>query len=403
MATRERTADGGTPGALGPGAGGRAAVVPRELLRWVWRVVGVFVAVRATVLVVALASAHVAGRRTLSILTSWDAQWYASIAAHGYGLTRVDGGRILSDYAFFPLYPVIESVGSSLSGVQPVVAGLVVSGVAGLVAAAGIGAVARQQGLSDGAAVVSVALWAAVPIGVVESMAYSESLFVALASWALWCALRERWWCAGVLACGAALTRPQGVAVVAAVVVAAGSPIIGHAVRRDSTPPVGRRGARLAAAGLALVGGVGYLGWVGLQRGSVTGYLQVTREWGNSFDGGVTFVRWLVRLLAGESRVGGLLCLGALALLAALLTALIRRRPSLPVTVYVVGLVVLALTSTAYFGSKPRYLLPAFPLLFPVASWLEKRGRGATVVGLTVLTAGSAAFAAWWLLGPGPP
>ena len=75
----------------------------------------------------------------------------------------------------------------------------------------------------------------------------------------------------------------------------------------------------------------------------------------------------------------------------------------MPVLVYAVTLVVLALTTSGYFGSKPRYLLPAaFPLLFPVAWWLAVRPRWVTATGLAAAAVGSA-YAAVWLLGPGPP
>ena len=56
-------------------------------------------------------------------------------------------------------------------------------------------------------------LWAALPVGIVQSMAYSESLFTALAAWSLWAVLDRRWVLAGVLASCAGLTRPVGAAV----------------------------------------------------------------------------------------------------------------------------------------------------------------------------------------------
>ena len=45
----------------------------------------------------------------------------------------------------------------------------------------------------------AVALWAALPVGIVQSMAYWESLFTALAAWALYAVLTGRWVRAGVL------------------------------------------------------------------------------------------------------------------------------------------------------------------------------------------------------------
>lgn len=63
----------------------------------------------------------------------------------------------------------------------------------------------------------------------------------------------------------------------------------------------------------------------------------------------------------------------------------------------------LALTTSGYFGSKPRYLLPAFPLLLPVAVPLSRvRTRRLTLV-LALMATLSAVYGAYWLHGSGPP
>ena len=55
------------------------------------------------------------------------------------------------------------------------------------------------------------------------------------------------------------------------------------------------------------------------------------------------------------------------------------------------------------FGSKPRYLLPAFPLLLPIAGWLAVR-RMTWQAGIAAAAAVVAAgYGAVWLLGSGPP
>lgn len=62
------------------------------------------------VLVLSVAAAA-RGSSAHARLVRWDANWYAGIAAHGYGFNRVlSDGRHLSDYAFFPLYPMLEKV-----------------------------------------------------------------------------------------------------------------------------------------------------------------------------------------------------------------------------------------------------------------------------------------------------
>jgi len=59
---------------------------------------------------------------------------------------------------------------------------------------------------------------------------------------------------------------------------------------------------RLGAVLVAPLGLLGYLGWVAYEIGSVDGYFDVTRGWGNSFDCGLTF--------AARVAVGGLSAVG---------------------------------------------------------------------------------------------
>jgi hypothetical protein len=338
-------------------------------------------------------------------LVGWDSGWYRGIAAHGYGFTRVvPDGRSLSDYAFFPLYPAIERLVSEISGLRLLDAGLVISATSSIVAAWGIFAVGRHV-CDARTAVVLVVLWSALPIGIVESMAYTESLFTALAAWALYSTLRDRFILAGLLATLAGLTRPLGAAVVLAVVLAALLRVLGH--RGDGTDaadpsrrPVGRAvlGALIAPVGL-----VGYLGWVGTRRGSILGYFDVTNDWGNGIDGGLAFLRWIGSLFTGPRAVLGVLVCAGVALLAWLLVAAVRQRYPVGLVVYAAATVLIALTTSGYFGSKPRYLLPAFPLLLPVAAYIARTKTSLLATGLAAFAVAGSVYGAFWLYGAGPP
>lgn len=325
-------------------------------------------------------------------LESWDAQWYAGIAAQGYGFVRLQpDGRVLSDYAFFPLYPMLERLVAQLSGLAYADAGLVVSGLASVAAAWGIFAIGDLLSGRRVAVILTVA-WAALPIGIVQSMAYSESLFTALAAWALMAVLRDRWLTAGMLACLAGATRPTGLAVAVAVAVSAF-----YAVRR------GRPVRPLAAAALAPLGWLCYVAWVGLRTGSPLGYFHVTAQWGNTFDGGAAFAHWTWALVMGPAAgSGGLVILGVGVVLA-LLGLCVNGRAPLPLVAFAGSVAFLALTTSGYFGSKPRYLLPAFPLLLPVAVALARRRTAVVAMVLCAATAVSAVYGSVWLLGPGPP
>lgn len=369
------------------------------------------------------------GKDPLTLLSArWDSLWYARIAEHGYGYTlHLSGGRVHSDLAFFPLLPWLEQGLSAVSLLSAGEAGLVVSAVASLGAAGALFAIGELcHGRRAGIAL--AALWAALPVGIVQSMAYSESLFTALAAWSVYCVLTGRWVWAGSLAALAGLTRPVGAAAVAAVWITAavllwrgetgprGCPadlaaprggrgeLRAFGAQSRRTGPSGRRLRRmLLGVALAPLGWLGYVAWVGVRTGSVTGYLDVQGGWGNGFDGGLAFGRFIGGLLDGPGFAGGLALLVGIALVLWLYAAGVRRRQPLPLLVYGGVVLLLALTAKGYFGSKPRLMLPAFPLLLPLAAAVARLRtvRATAAVGTVALA--SAAYGAFWLHGSGPP
>jgi hypothetical protein len=63
----------------------------------------------------------------------------------------------------------------------------------------------------------------------------------------------------------------------------------------------------------------------------------------------------------------------------------------------------LALCASSYFGSKPRLLMPAFPLLLPLALALARSSTRRSAVIMTLIATASALYGAFWLNGSGPP
>jgi hypothetical protein len=361
--------------------------------------------VRLTGLVALQIAAAASGRSTHRLLVSWDAQWYAGIAAHGYGVDLLQAdGRVLSDYAFFPLYPFLERFVGRLTGLAYVDAGLLVSALASVLAAGGIFAVSEVV-LGRRAAFVSTVAWAVVPVGVVQWMAYTESLFTALAAWALLAVLLKRWVPAGALALLAGLSRPAGLAVAVAIAVPAAMEFSARRREVRGSEPVAHAGpgVPLLAAVVAPLGWLAYVAWVGARTGQPFGYLDVAGAWGNGLDGGAAFGRWTWSLLAGGSPGSGMLvCLGVLTV-AALLVGCLQSRLPAPLIIFTVVLVALAFATSGYFGSKLRYLLPAFPLVFPLATSLARRRTATVALVLATTAMASAAYGASWLLGAGPP
>lgn len=340
---------------------------------------------------------------TRHFLTRWDSGWYRGIAEDGYGFTRLhEDGRLLSDYVFFPLYPALERAVGEISGLSLLDAGLLVSWIASLVAAWGIFAVGdRLHGPRVG--LLLVVIWAALPMSIVESIAYTESLFTALSAWCLYAVLRGRWLTAGLLASLAGLTRPVGLAVALAVLVPAVIAVLRPAAREGGRRTGSDRWWPLAGAVVAPLGWAAYVGWVGLQTGSPFGYSELAARWGNGFDGGVAFVHWVWGLVSDlGSPIGPLVAVGLVGLVWLCVTC-VRQRQPLPLLIFCGVLVLLALTTSGYFGSKPRYLLPAFPLLLPLARGAARLPRTVTVVVLAVVVVCSAVYGAIWLQGPAPP
>ncbi|WP_149823346.1 glycosyltransferase family 39 protein [Streptomyces tailanensis] len=370
-----------------------------------------YAAVRALGLVVLALWSAARDKSALTLLSArWDSLWYTRVAELGYGYeVRLPNGDVHSNLAFFPLLPWLERAVSAVTPLSYAHAGLVVSTLASLASAWGIFAVAdhvygRRVGMC------AVLLWAVLPVGIVQSMAYTESLFTALAAWALYAVLTGRWVIAGALAALAGLTRPVGLAVVAAVWVAA---IMSY--RRDAPPSAGNRsgttsdGASSWACALGMLlaplGAASYVLWVGHRTGKgPLGYLDVQAGWRNGFDGGYAFARFVAdKFTSFPSAPAGVGLIIGVALLIWLYVVCVRQGQPLPLLVYSGVVTALALCASSYFGSKPRLLMPAFPLLLPLARALAgtRTRRSAVILGGVAVVA--AAYGAFWLNGSGPP
>ncbi|MFJ4526458.1 glycosyltransferase family 39 protein [Streptomyces sp. NPDC088810] len=369
-----------------------------------------YAAVRALGLLVLAAWSAARGKSAYTVLTArWDSLWYTRVAGLGYGYeVRLPNGDVHSNLAFFPLLPWLERLGHALTPLSYADAGFVVSLLASLAAAAGIFAVAdRVYGPRVG--LCAVLLWAVLPVGIVQSMAYSESLFTALAAWSLYAVLTGRWVSAGALAALAGLTRPVGVAVVAAVWTAGvvsfvrerGTQHTPGAHHHERTP--GRR--RALGMLLAPLGAAGYVLWVGHRTGrGPLGYLDVQAGWRNGFDGGYAFARFVAdKFTSFPSALAGLGLIAGVSLLIWLYVTGVRGRQPVTLLVYTGVVLALALCASSYFGSKPRLLMPAFPVLLPLAGALARLRASRSALVIAGLAVVAAVYGAFWLNGSGPP
>ncbi|MFF7896767.1 hypothetical protein ACFZDI_33645 [Streptomyces sp. NPDC007907] len=383
-----------------------------------------YAAVRALGLLTLFLWSAARDKSAYTLLTArWDALWYVRVAERGYGYeVRLANGDVHSNLAFFPLLPWLERLVAAVSPLSYADGGFLVALVASLAAAWGIFAVADHV-YGSRAGVCAVLLWAVLPVGIVQSMAYSESLFTALAAWSLYAVLTGRWVTAGSLALFAGLTRPVGLAVVAAVWTAAVVSFVreGRATAPDAPadPTPGpdapgttgtpadptARARRALAMVLAPLGTAGYVLWVGHHTGrGPLGYLDVQAGWRNGFDGGYAFGRFVAeKFTSFPAALAGVgLILGVASVVWLYVTG-VRRRQPLPLLVYTGVVTALALCASSYFGSKPRLLLPAFPLLLPLAVALSQARPRRSAVVLGSVAVASAVYGAYWLNGSGPP
>ena len=333
-----------------------------------------------------------AGRRAsdpagwvLDRLIVWDSTYFVRIAQHGYN----SPGTSCCDQAFFPGYPLTIRALTPLFG-DARIAALAIPLVAGAVAAMLLWRITVDE-FGTPAGRHAVALLAVAPYGIFLSLAYSESLFLALALAAWYSARRQRWWWAGVAASAAALVRVNGVFIAVALAV------MWIAVRRrDRATP---RSAPLALL-LPFASAGAYLWYV--QSRSWPSWTQAQssawdRRVGWPWDGFAWSWRWLTAQPALDLRIAGvgetLVVLAGVALVVWL-----ARRRRWPEFVYV-GLSVGVLLFSNRFLSSPRLSVLWFPAFVLGGSWLARNGHrrwiiwvyAVSILGLAVT---SLAFAA---------
>lgn len=337
-----------------------------------------------------LASAN--NKSVTTALTSWDGQWYLGIAAGGY--SRVPGtmtdafGHRTPDtpLAFFPGYPVLVRLVGELPGVGLVAAAFTVTLVCGVACAYGLARLGRQVSGSATVGLILVVLFAASPMAVSLSMAYSEALFCALAVWSLVGVLDRNWLLAGLAAAGTGLVRPTAAALVATVMIAA---VVAIVRRRDSFWPW--LGLVTAPAGL-----LGYLGYVAHRTGHLTGWFQLQQQgWNSKFDGGVASVRFAIQVLTTGRSVLEVVTVAVLLAAVALVVISVRQRLAWPLVLYGALVLAMDLGANGLMNSKARLLLPAFTLLVPIAVGLAKRRPGTVIAVLAGVTVASAWFGAY--------
>ncbi|WP_406007276.1 glycosyltransferase family 39 protein [Streptomyces sp. NBC_00637] len=320
------------------------------------------------------------GAHWWDVLATWDGWWYLQVAEKGYDprpLEQLAPGGLFTvkqnSVAFFPLYPGLIRGVSEITGLGLYGSGILVSVLASFVAAAGIYAVVSTlAGVRAGT--IAAGLWAVAPGAGVEWALYSESVFVAIASWCCYCVMKRRWVAAGLLAFVAGLNRPTSAALIGAVGLAA----IVTLARRESRREHGISGP-LYAMFAAPLGLLTYITWVGLSMGDLTAYFTLQREgWAHYFDFGSYTLDVLGNTAIGRHdylfafSVPDLLGVQLVLALPFLIALMLRKKPPLVLVAYTLASVITVLGTQQMFGNTGRYLLPVFPLLLAPAAALSR-------------------------------
>ena len=167
-------------------------------------VIQAWLASRGLIVAVALLLAVVQHRTLSDMVSNWDVQHFARLAAGGY--FAEPSGTLM---AFFPGWPLILSLFGQL-GVPVAISGVIVSTACSAVAAA---ALYRLGGKWAAVA------WLFAPTAVFTMVPYTESLFCAAAFWAWERARSDRWLVAATLTAVACTVRVSGLFLIGALLV----------------------------------------------------------------------------------------------------------------------------------------------------------------------------------------
>ncbi|MCY7303871.1 MAG: glycosyltransferase family 39 protein [Thermoleophilia bacterium] len=308
----------------------------------------------------------------IDVWARWDSNWFLKIAGEGYSWPS-------STPAFLPLYPfLVAGLGFVLFG-HPLLAGVVVSLVAG---SAAFVLLYRLTAVKLGAATAqhTVLYLALAPTSLFFGAVYSESLFLLLAVGTFLFAEKGSFWKAGGLAGLALLTRSAGVALLPALIVFAWR------------SPDRRRA--LAGVAIAPILFALYPLLLALWIGRPLAFLDAQR------------VVW-ERHLSPAGPIGGLVAAVqdrqaldlAVTCIVIALGVVAWRRIGAPYGLYV--LVSLALPLAVYSTKAPllsmqRFVVVAFPAFMALATIMHS--RKATVVTAAILSAALAVYVVRWSL-----
>ncbi|MGV3017513.1 hypothetical protein [Rothia sp. 88186D007BW] len=364
----------------------------------------------------------------LEFVTIWDADWYAKIADHGYPSVLPVGasGQVAqNEWAFYPLYPFISGTISRLTGLDYQVLAPTISLLFGFGAAwmiyrlfeaslrtrrlaltldtnqcrGGQAVTGQRAGRHTGGAhtggahtieahtdraptseVETTALWATAAVSFcaiapILQTGYAEATGLFFLAWALFWLVQQRYLLLLIPALGAALSRPVGVPLGAAVglwwLICWGAQAREQGFLRALRSTGLQLASALAVCAFAFIHPA--LAWAA--TGRMDAYTATEAAWRAGGENVLPFVPWLTQSQLYLGQVLGPLVLLLLLLLYLLcLSAPVTRRVLHPALI--TWCAAYALYMLAFFNPQSstfRLLLPLFPLLLPLVALSASR------------------------------
>lgn len=293
----------------------------------------------------------------------WDSGWFQTIALQGYWSPGITG--------FYPLYPLLIKAATLLGGGAHVrEEALVIANLADLAALWGVALLARRE-LGERAPVAAALAVVAYPFAYFLVAGYSESVFLALAVFAIYFA-RERLWAAAAAAAAlASLTRPLGLALFL--------PLVWEWARQARGGPLTVRalGSGFLAAAAVPAGTGVWLGYCWWRWGQPLAPLHSEALWNRHPAAPWSALHLAFAALVAAPRYSytqGILVadLGCVLLLLVVTLVAARRLP-VALTLFSLGVLAISVSGVEPAGdpipSAGRYALVAFPPLMALGAW----------------------------------
>lgn len=301
----------------------------------------------------------------------FDGAYYAGIIANGYpsnvppNIDYLDPGASIS---FFPGFPLVVRLIDPIVPGSPTVAAGLVNLILGFVAALLVFQLGKRW-YNRRVGVLAAGVFVFAPGAFVLSWNYAEAMFICCCALALIELDRERWVAAGLWSALATFTRPNGVAIVVACVVAF---IVDWRTNR--------RLNALVAVVLAPVGAIIFMLYLAVHTGEPTVWFRSQREaWGESYSWGLSTLQAMWRAVTGPldpNRLAGTLpgLLAIVAVTTVIIGFVAARRHPIPAPAMAFSIVIVFLMLiTQIVIARPRFAFTAFPLMIPIAVVLERR------------------------------